>query len=159
MATDVNWQSVEQWSRDPSDSELDPFRALAFLGANGFQSPRDEERTQQLILRLLEHRKLLSPCSVLLDALVRRLGLFPYLDQATLRSTGDHIAYEFHRPTELPNIVFHRDQAVVYRETPVGSKRRIECADQFREVPADRRVDCDRSTQRYSSVCTDDCAY
>ncbi|PYX12460.1 MAG: helicase [Acidobacteria bacterium] len=73
------------------------------------------EAPQELILRALENRKYFGAASEMLDALVRRVGLFPYLNPQTLR-TADQIAWEFNRPAHMPEgVVFHEPQARVYR--------------------------------------------
>ena len=56
----------------------------------------------------------------ILDALIRELGLFPYLEQDEL-SLPDLLAYEYHRPLNYDEpIVFHREQALVYRRLLAG---------------------------------------
>jgi reverse gyrase len=73
------------------------------------------EIPQDLILRALENRKSFGGASGLLDALVRRVGLFPYLNPQEL-TTADQIAWEFNRPANMPeSIVFHEPQTRVYR--------------------------------------------
>lgn len=68
-----------------------------------------------MILRALEHRDAFAHCQPVLDGLVRELGLFPYIEKDDL-SLEDMIAYEYHRPFQLPEpIVFHREQAEIYR--------------------------------------------
>jgi hypothetical protein len=77
-----------------------------------------EELTQarEIAIRLLDHRDALGGHGPMLDALLRRLGLFPYIDAAQV-SARDLLAFEAHRPLDLPedDIVFHRVQANVYR--------------------------------------------
>jgi hypothetical protein len=73
------------------------------------------EVSQELILRALENRKHFGPAGEMLDAMVRRVGLFPYLDPQVL-STADQIAWEFNRPANMSeSIVFHGPQTRVYR--------------------------------------------
>lgn len=70
---------------------------------------------QELILRALEHRTDFGSASSLLDALVRKVGLFPYLNPREL-GTADEIALELHRPANMrDDVVFHEPQARVYR--------------------------------------------
>src|ERR1700687_2087056 len=57
--------------------------------------------SQELILRALENRKYFGTASVVLDALVRKVGLFPYLNPVEL-CTADEIAWEFNRPANMP---------------------------------------------------------
>ena len=73
------------------------------------------QESQELVLRALEVRRQFGNASLLLDAVVRQVGLFPYLNPNEL-GTPDQIAYEFNRPANMPEqIVFHEPQARVYR--------------------------------------------
>jgi rhodanese-related sulfurtransferase len=79
----------------------------------------DEEHVsvaRDLVIRLLEHRAAAGTQAQILDALVRQLGLYPYLDPGTL-PLSDLIAFEAHRPIGLDaeDVVFHDIQAFVYR--------------------------------------------
>jgi hypothetical protein len=77
--------------------------------------------SQELILRALEQRKSFGPGSVVLDALVRQVGLFPYLVPADL-NTSDQLAWEFNRPANMPDgIVFHEPQTRIYRTLLEGN--------------------------------------
>jgi hypothetical protein len=80
----------------------------------------DVHATHSLVLRALEYRDRFGGLATMLDSLVRELGLFPYLDPSML-SVSDLFAYEFHRPEEIEDIVFHRVQAEVYHELMSGS--------------------------------------
>ena len=81
----------------------------------------DESTLQNLVIRALEKRECFGVYEEILSGLVRRLGLFPYLDTSAL-SIRELIAYEFHRPFNFDeeNIVFHRVQGEVYRELLEG---------------------------------------
>lgn len=69
---------------------------------------------QEFILRVLSRRPEFSQYDIIIDSLVRQVGLFPYIDQDEL-SLKDSIAYEVHKPEGLgQNIVFHHAQAEVY---------------------------------------------
>lgn len=77
--------------------------------------------TQELILRALEHRASFGPSTVVLDALVRQVGLFPYLTPGGL-GTSDQIAWELNRPANMPEeIVFHEPQTRIYRALLEGN--------------------------------------
>ena len=90
------------------------FHEVATLAA----SPDEEDvaTARDLAIRLLEHRDEAGPATKILDALVRQLGLYPYLDPEGL-PLADLIAFEAHRPIGLDadNVVFHDVQAFVYR--------------------------------------------
>jgi hypothetical protein len=75
-----------------------------------------DPKVQELVLRALEHRDAFGPAVVILDGLVRRVGLFPYLDPEDL-GLADTVAYEYHRPTNMlaDGVIFHRAQGEVYR--------------------------------------------
>lgn len=93
--------------------ERDGFGLLARLGAL-VNDAGDTREVQDLVLRALEQRDRFGPAAEVLDALVRKQGLYPYLDPENL-GFMDMIAYEAHRPGNLDDVVFHRVQARVYR--------------------------------------------
>ena len=69
---------------------------------------------------LLNTGSILEKPSIVLDALVRQVGLFPYLVPNEL-GTADQIAWEFNHPEAMPDdIVFHEPQTRVYRELVQG---------------------------------------
>jgi hypothetical protein len=104
----------------------------AFITANAFQVAReicrlacrtgDEERAegQDLLLRALEHKDAFGSAVVLLDAALREVGLFPYLDPEAL-GLADRLAYECHRPDNLDDRVLHAPQARIYRSLIGGT--------------------------------------
>ncbi|WNG60281.1 DEAD/DEAH box helicase [Archangium gephyra] len=73
---------------------------------------------RELVIRALENRDLFESLCGIIDMLARIVGLFPYIDEKKL-STRDRLAYEYHRPLDLKlqskPVVFHREQAKVYR--------------------------------------------
>lgn len=74
-----------------------------------------EDLCRDVVLRALEHREAFGGYQPVLEDLVRELGLFPYLEEGPL-SFMDSIAYEYHRPLPFGEpMVFHREQAEVYR--------------------------------------------
>jgi replicative superfamily II helicase len=70
---------------------------------------------RELIIRLTEHRKQMGAAVELHDALLTKIGLYPYLREAEL-SGSDLFAYEAHRPEGGfgDAVVWHRDQAYAY---------------------------------------------
>lgn len=75
----------------------------------------------ELVLRLAERRGQLGECEEMLDSLLRRVGLFPYVEPNNL-SAFDQVAYECHRPEAvgLNGIVFHRVQANLFHRILAG---------------------------------------
>jgi len=79
-------------------------------------SHQDSPETQELVLRAREFREYFGPAALVVDGLVRQVGLFPYLTEPADLSVADQIAYEAHRPENMEDdLVFHRPQAEVYR--------------------------------------------
>ncbi len=74
----------------------------------------DSKLGRELVIRALEKRYLFGELTPLLDQLVRAVGLFPYIDPLSL-SSRDKIAYQFNKPSSESDVVFHREQADVYR--------------------------------------------
>jgi hypothetical protein len=112
MAEHLTLKDVRDHLRNPALIEKNAFPIVRALGA---AAGGDEDRVQDLVLRALEHRAAFGPAAAVLDGLVRRLGLFPYLKPEAL-GIADAIAYEFHRPDNFTDdLIFHRVQADVYR--------------------------------------------
>ncbi|PQO27616.1 helicase [Blastopirellula marina] len=99
--------SVDQIATDPFAVASDLCRLVS--------QDSDAAETHELVLRAMEYREAFGDSTVILDGLLRQIGLFPYLDPNTL-SLGDAIALEAHRPSDMGDqIVFHRAQGHVYR--------------------------------------------
>jgi hypothetical protein len=78
---------------------------------------------RELVIRALEHGDLFLGLAGMLDSLIHSVGLFPYAAPDHL-SAIERLGYEAHRPMDLTlngqSIVFHRDQAAVYRDLMDG---------------------------------------
>src|SRR5437660_11306329 len=104
-------EEILAWTEDPTPAAA--FEVLHSL-ATPVSSVSDNgsaRHVRDLVIRLHEHRRSLGDGAVILDGLVRELGLFPYLDPEALDS-ADLIAFEAHRPLEMPDpdVVFHEAQ-------------------------------------------------
>ncbi len=119
MADPVMIRAVRERLANHDAVAADPFGILRSLCALANQDY--DPRVQELVLRALDQRDAFGPSGVVLDGLVRRFGLFPYLDVADL-GLADTIAYEFHRPLHMEeqSLVFHRAQAEVYQSLLAG---------------------------------------
>lgn len=104
---------VRRQLSDADYIEREGFALLARLGAL-VNDAGDTREVQDLVLRALEHRDRFGPAAEVLDALVRKQGLYPYLNPESL-GFMDSVAYEAHKPEDLDDLVFHRVQARVYR--------------------------------------------
>ena len=129
----LNFGELRTLIADPEQLTARSFEVvhdLACLANTG----ESELALQELVLRCLEQREVFNGCGPILDSLVRRVGLFPYLEPASL-DTRDRIAYELHRPTPAAEFVFHSEQAEVFRSLLAGRNVVFECADEFRQEP------------------------
>lgn len=81
--------------------------------------PQTEELGRDLVLRALEKRSEFAGFTEILEGLTREVGLFPYLEEEEL-GLRDSLAYEFHKPDENADFVFHRVQAQVFRRLMDG---------------------------------------
>ena len=103
---------------DPERIAADPFLVLKEI-ACFVNDPALEDEGRDLVLRALEHKGAFGDCFGILNDLTRQVGLFPYLDEERL-SLPDSIAYEYHKPLNGDDFVFHREQAYIYRRLLSG---------------------------------------
>ncbi|RMG19903.1 MAG: DEAD/DEAH box helicase [Methanobacteriota archaeon] len=99
--------------------EWDPFKILQQISIY-VNDPENEGLGRELLLRALDKRECFSGYEDILNALVRQVGLFPYLEEDDL-PFRDVVAYEFHKPEfSDDDMVFHRVQAEIYRRLMDG---------------------------------------
>jgi hypothetical protein len=67
------------------------------------------------LIRSLEHRDVLCAYSEIIDALIQKAGLYPYLLKDAVLTTSDLVNYEYHTAEGLDGIHLHSAQARVYR--------------------------------------------
>ncbi len=126
MAGDLNIEGLRERVWDQSRFEEDPFAVLQAIASAQAHSEMEggvyDSELRSLIIRCLEYRDGLNGERELLDSLVRKLGLFPYLtDETDHLSAADQVAIEFHRPESLrDDVVFHASQAFVYQRLLEG---------------------------------------
>lgn len=119
MAATLKFDEVRERLRSPDALRSDPFPVLKAI-ASFVNSDAMQPQARDLLLRAFEHRDLFGGAVEVLDSMARATGLFPYADPNQL-GLKDLIAYEFHRPDNLGDqIVFHREQAEVYRRLMSG---------------------------------------
>lgn len=118
MASGLSIQALRTSLGDAEVIRRDPFGLLKEISVHA--SADEPEDAQELVLRALDRRDLFNGYGEILDSLVRRVGLYPYLDPASL-GVSDLLAYEFHRPKSLgEDVVFHQVQARIYHELLAG---------------------------------------
>ncbi|MBF0305807.1 MAG: DEAD/DEAH box helicase [Alphaproteobacteria bacterium] len=102
---------------DRGKIQQDPF-SVARMIADVCNVDPDAPLAREMVIRALDHADLFARLDGLLDALARHVGLFPYAAPEKL-GLRDRLAWEAHRPLDLQldgkDIVFHREQADVYR--------------------------------------------
>lgn len=134
--------------KDPENVRARGFGLLQELCAlvAGREHP---DATQELVLRALEWREEFGATKEVLDALVRELGLFQYLDPAEL-PLADQIAYELHRPDALDGgVVFHAPQAAVYWRLMQGDSVVLSAPTSFGKSLI---IDAVIATERYQNI-------
>jgi hypothetical protein len=117
----VNEAELHEILADPARLRVQAFEAMreiARLHAAAVTTQDDdaEQQARQLVIRALEHRSELGSAKPIHDALLSRIGLYPYIDDPDALSLGDRLAFEAHRPLVSPRdeFVFHNTQAQVY---------------------------------------------
>jgi len=120
MAKGMTFSQLVSTLRDPDEIKRSAFDVAKTL-AQYVSDVRTSKAGHDLLLRALEYRDSFGPAVAIIDALVRHVGLFPYLDPMDL-GLAESIAYEFHRPLNMDTdeIVFHRVQAEVYARLMEG---------------------------------------
>ncbi len=119
MAKSLTAETLRTLLKDRNQILQSPFTILR--GISTFVNNESQEETgRELVLRALEYRDAFGDCGEILESLTRSVGLFPYIIKDRL-NLADAIAYEYHRPLESQeDIVFHREQAYVYRRLLSG---------------------------------------
>ena len=105
---------VEVMLRGPEQ----PLKARALevvAGIAGVGADDNDAAARQLLIRALHRRGALEAVAPVLDALARQFGLYPYVQAPLELGTAGRIAYELHRPLGAEDLVFHAEQAEVYR--------------------------------------------
>jgi len=109
----------------------------------------DGPLAREMVLRALEHRKSFGGSHELLDTFAREVGLFPYIKPESL-DVRDSIAYEFNRPLNMgEEIVFHREQAEVYRRLLAGDSVILSAPTSFGKS---RIIDAIIASGRYNNI-------
>lgn len=107
--------------------QIDAFRFLAKLSALSSLAESDDEvqKAREICVRVLDKAEAFADYEEVVQALLRNVGLFPYLNRDGVDLAGadvaTQLATEAHRPTAMPDgVVFTAKQAEVYRELIAG---------------------------------------
>ncbi len=119
MAANLSIRDLRNSLRSPENFSENTFQLLKNVSAivsNNENSPVARE----MVLRILDRRNEIPEYNLIIDGLAREVGLFPYVDSDEL-DLSDRLAYEYHKPLSLQDdIVFHREQAHIYRRLLAG---------------------------------------
>lgn len=128
--------------------EQNPFAVLQAISSY-INDSESENTGRELVLRALEKKDFFAGFYEVLDAMVRHVGLFPYVDVDNL-GLRDLIAYEFHRPSVDQNeLVFHRAQAEVYRRLLSGDNVVVSAPTSFGKS---RIIDALIASDRFANI-------
>lgn len=146
----ANHMNAEQIKVELSKPDGIPGQAFTLLKElSRLYNSGNENTSRDLVLHALEHRDAFGPFQEILDALVRELGLFPYLRPKSLPLL-DAIAYEYHRPVPYDEpVVFHREQAEVYRHLINGRNVILSAPTSFGKS---KIIDAIISSDRYDNI-------
>ena len=114
----MNSQEAIEALKDNKDINANQFPILKAV-ANEVNKDSNSTISKELVLRSLENSQYFKETKSILHSLVREVGLYPYLNDEYL-SLKETIAYEYHRPNNLPDIVFHQEQLPIYRKLIEG---------------------------------------
>jgi hypothetical protein len=153
MANDMNIDDLKSQLADKEAVARQPFSLLKEM-TRLFNNCSDsnscsEDQCRDLVFRALENRESFGTYQSILDGLVRELGLFPYLEESPL-SLMDSIAYEYHRPLPFGEpMVFHREQAEVYRRLLDGDNIILSAPTSFGKSKV---IDAIIASKRYKNI-------
>lgn len=103
-----------------SDNDKSPFEIIQSICTLTHSYSDNSPVIQDLLLHILDKRSRFKSCNDIINSLLRKYGLFPYLVQDDL-SFSDAIAYELHKFNQHElKIVFHRQQFEVYSHISNG---------------------------------------
>jgi DEAD/DEAH box helicase/Helicase conserved C-terminal domain len=107
---------------------------------------------RDLVIAAMQHADLFSSLDGVLDSLAHRVGLHPYA-QASKLSTFERFNLEAHRPLDFRidgrAVVFHRDQAAVYRALMDGASLVLSAPTSFGKSLV---IDALLASQRFNKI-------
>ncbi len=148
MAKTVDVAVLRSRLKSAETVSLDPFGLLGSISTL-LHSADNESIGREMVLRALEWRKSFGVFEEILDSLARNAGLYPFTEYGNL-DLSSSIAYEFHRPDKVEeHIVFHREQAAVYRRLLAGENIILSAPTSFGKS---RIIDAMIATERYKNI-------
>jgi hypothetical protein len=101
---DANLKGILASPERFADQAFDVLREIArrHAAAESDGDPQARQAARQLVIRCLERRAQMGTAKPVHDALLARVGLYPYLDDPDALTLGDRLAFEAHRPLVQP---------------------------------------------------------
>lgn len=137
---------------EPEAIRADPFSILKEIAARVSQAAVnrfDDIDTQKIVLYALENKAYFGRLGNVLDGMIRSRGLYPYMQKDNL-SERELIAYEAHRPSGLPDVVFHQEQAEIYLRLMAGDNVVLSAPTSFGKSLI---VDALIASNKYENIC------
>lgn len=147
MAESINITKLRESLRSSDEIRQSGFSLLKAVAAT-VNDNDDSDLAREMVLRALDHRDDFGEMNIILDALAREVGLFPYID-AELLGMSDSVAYEYHRPLAINDLVFHREQAHVYRRLLAGDSVILSAPTSFGKS---KIIDAMIASDRYKNI-------
>jgi len=147
MGNDMNTQEALGLLKSGKDIQDNAF-AILQAASHEVNNDPDSPLAKEMVLRALDHRTSFSHTELILYSLVREIGLFPYLEENTL-SFRDAIAYEYHKPGALENIVFHQEQLPIFQKIMHGHNVVLSAPTSFGKS---KIIDAVVAQQKFTSV-------
>lgn len=131
-----------------AESITDPFRVLQDISII-VNNPAQEHVGRELVLRCLERREEFSELDPILKSLTLAVGLYPYVESSDI-GVREALDYEFHRPLNMDeDLVFHREQAGVYRRLLAGDSIVLSAPTSFGKS---RIIDAMIAIQKFNNI-------
>ncbi|WP_417812074.1 DEAD/DEAH box helicase [Thalassospira alkalitolerans] len=117
----MNLEAIRKKLSDPLAISENGFQILTEIVALT-NDPGQVDHGREMVIRALAHRDSFREAEqLILNDLLRIVGLFPYLKGLEESDPLNQIAFEFHRPDNLnDDVVFHSVQARIYNELLKG---------------------------------------
>jgi hypothetical protein len=147
MATNLSINELRHRLGSPEGVSAEPFAVLKSIAAL-VNATESQDLGRDMLLRALEWRTEFGDLGDILDSMARATGLFPYANPQAL-SGRELLAYEYHRPENLGDIVFHREQAQIYHRLLAGDSVILSAPTSFGKS---RIIDAMVATGRYKNI-------
>jgi hypothetical protein len=121
----MNSLELKSYLLNPQPDANEAFIAVQSLCALTYVYDDNSPVVQELLLYMIDKGELFKPYRAIINSLIRKCGLFPYLEQDML-SFSDAVAHELHKfEKDNLQVVFHRQQYQIYSAITEGKENII----------------------------------